>query len=385
MFMANGRAAVIDLSTGDATEQELSGELLLEGSATDVADGLASEHDASLVFGSGLLTGSLIPAACAGLVRSSRGVMPLLGFSGVELKLSGFDFLVVKGESPEPGYIWVRDGVAEFVPSPGIESMDSWARTEKIRSDQGDRRVQVVSAGPWADALRPASALVVSHWLGEDDALLGPEFGSRRLAAVAFRGMGELEVADPEAHLSSALELRSEHLSRLGLSQGLASYWEGAGEEGFSSLLHRTVSCFGCPHPCRSFLKVGEPPTQMSLSEKEPGYLHFDIAALAAASAAGLSAKDLTHAFMACSKAGADLFSLVSAGASSLDAFKGLLAGDADVPRGDRRAAHGSFGSSPVFDECVSLGLCPRYWAKAGLDMAQVRACAEAATGRSIG
>lgn len=382
--MCNGRAAVIDLSTGEATEQELSEDLLLRGAAIELADSLASEHEGSLVLGTGLLTGSLIPAACAGLVRSEKGVVPLLGSAGVELKLSGFDFLVVKGAAPSPGYIWVRDGIAEFVPAPGIESMDAWARTDRIRSDQGDRRVQLVSAGPWGDAARPASSLVANHWLGEDDAFLGAEFGRRGLAAVAFRGMGELEVADPEAHMSSSLMMRADHASRLGASRGLASYWDGADDPAFASLLHRTVSCFGCPHPCRSFLKVNEAPGQMALAKKEPGYLHYDIPALRAASASGFSAEDLTRAFMECSKAGADAFSLISSGADSLRSVMDALAGGVDVAAADRRSVPGSFSSSPVFKECLTLGLCPRYWAKVGLDMAAIRGCAESAVGRSV-
>ncbi|HIJ16599.1 MAG TPA: hypothetical protein HA364_02315, partial [Thermoplasmata archaeon] len=118
MYLCNGRACVVDLSTGESSEQELSEELLMKGSAVRLADSLRKEHGDALVLGTGLLTGSLVPAACAGLISSAKGTMPLLGFAGVELKLAGFDFIVIKGESPEPGYLWARDGIVEFVSSP---------------------------------------------------------------------------------------------------------------------------------------------------------------------------------------------------------------------------------------------------------------------------
>lgn len=384
MYLCNGRAGVIDLFDGKSSEQDLPEGSLMKGSALSVAEELLEEHGDAVVLGTGLLTGSLVPAACAGFVMSGKGTMPLLGFSGVELKLAGFDFMVIKGESPAPGYVWVRDGIAEFVAAPDMPAIDSWARTDKIRSDQGDRRIQVVSVGPWGDAQRPSSSLVVNHWLGEDDAFLGPEFGRRRLAAVAFRGMGEFEVSDAEGHLAASLSLRADHASKLGGSKGLASYWDRAGDSGFSSLLHRVVSCFGCPYPCRSYLKVNEDPGQMALSAGEPGYLHFDLPSLEAAASSGMDFKDATFAFMDCAKAGADPSSVIGAASKDLPGVKAILASGMASPV-DRSSRSGSFRSCAEFDKCMALGLCPRYWAKAGLDMGAVSRCAEPALGHPLG
>ncbi len=382
MFLRNGRAGVLNLSTGESSEHELAEESLTAVSSLEMAESLRREHGDAVVLGTGPLTGSLVPAACAGFICSARGVMPLLGYAGVELKLTGFDFIVIKGAPAVPGYVWARDGIAEFVPYEGMSSMDSWERTERIRADQGDRRIQVVAAGPWGDSLRPGSSLAVSHWLGEDDVSTALEFGRRKLLAVAFRGMGELEVSDPEGHLSACLELRSSHASRLGRSAGLASYWEGAGDSGFSSLLHRVVSCFGCPHPCRSFLKVNEDPRHMALTSTEPGYMQFDVPSLGKAVGAGMGFRDATSAFMECAKAGADPSSVLAAGAT-VESVKGALVSGSALTV-DRPSATGSFRSLATFEECVGLGLCPRYWAKAGLDIDAVSACAEPGLGRPL-
>jgi len=383
MFLCNGRAGIIDLSTGESSEQGLPEDLLHGGDALSIADRLLKEHGDAIVLGTGLLTGSLVPAACAGLLVTAKGTVPLLGLAGVELKLAGFDFLVIKGESPVPGYVWVRDGIAELVSAPGFRAMDSWTRTDRLRTDQGDRRIQVVSAGPWGDDQRWPSSLVVSHWMGEDDVHAGSEFGRRNLAAVAFRGMGELEVSDPDGHLSACLSLRAEHASTLGDSRGLASYWDGAAGDEFSSLVHRHVACFGCPHPCRSFLKVNEDPRQMALSAGEPGYLHFDIASLDAALASGVGPRDATALSMECAKAGADPFSILRSGAADLDSVRKAIA-SGDVAPSDRTSAPGSFRSYPTFDRCMSLGLCPRYYAKVGLDRDALSRCAEPALGAPL-
>lgn len=384
MFLCNGRTCIVDLPAGVSSEQEMPEDLLMKGSAVEVAESLRKEHGDALVLGTGLLTGSLVPAACAGLISSSRGVMPLLGFAGVELKLAGYDFIVVKGESPAPVYLWIRDGIAEVVPAPDMPAMDSWARTDRIRADQGDRRIQVLSAGPSGDAASPSSCVAVNQWLGEDDVFTGPELGRRRLAAVAFRGMGELEVSDAEGHMAASFALREEHASRLGPGAGLASYWDRAADGSFSSLLHRVVSCFGCPHPCRSFLKVNEDPRQMALSAKEPGYMHFDVPSLEAALSSDIDLRDATVAFMECARAGVDPSSVIGSGAKDLEGIRAAIASGPAAPA-DRASAPGSFRSCSTFDECVALGLCPRYWSKAGFDRGAVMDCVEPALGRTIG
>ncbi len=396
MYLRNGRAAIIDLSTGAVSEQELAEDTLLsEMSSIELSSSLSVEHGNALVLGSGLLTGSLVPAACTGMVFSSdesgKGtISPIMGMAGVELKLAGFDFIVVKGESPEAGYLWVRDGIAEFVPLPEMLGMDSWARTDRIRVDQGDRRIQVIASGPLGDARHPSSRLVTNHWLGEDEVGLASAFGKRRLCAVAFRGMGELEVADPEAHFASSVDLQKEHISKLGVSAGLASYFGGADVDHFKNIIHRVIGCFGCPHPCRSYAKVNEAPGKMSMGASEPGYLHYDIISLKTAFDAGIDSSDATRIMMTCSKAGIDPVSALSAlGTDAIGMSVAELVSRASLfGTIDRSNLEGSFikavSDPESYSRIVSLGLCPRYWGKIGLDMSSISSSIESAIGNPL-
>ena len=396
MYLRNGRAAIIDLSTGEVSERELTEDALLgEMSSLELSSSLSVENDGALVLGSGLLTGSLIPAACAGMIFSpdenGKGtISPIMGMAGVELKLSGFDFLVIKGESPEAGYLWVRDGIAEFVQLPDMIEMDSWARTDKIRVDQGDRRIQVIASGPLGDGRHISSRLVTNHWLGEDEVGLASAFGKRRLCAVAFRGMGELEVADPEAHFASSVNLQKDHVMKLGMSEGLASYFRGADVDHFKEIRHRVIGCFGCPHPCRSYAKVNEDPGKMSMGASEPGYLHYDIPSLKTAFDAGIDSMDATRIMMACSKAGVDPISVISAlGKDAIGTDAAQLVSKASLFGAiDRSNLQGSFvravSDSESYSRCVSLGLCPRYWGKVGLDMSSASLSIESAIGKLL-
>ncbi|MBN1677665.1 MAG: hypothetical protein JW880_03925 [Candidatus Thermoplasmatota archaeon] len=393
MNLRNGRAIVFDLHSKTSVEQALPEAKDLEAvSATKVADGLIAQHgNDCLVLGTGVLTGSLVPASCCGIVRCGGQrpkTVPLLGFLGTELKMSGFDFVVIKGVAQSPGYLWIRDGVAEFLESKEMSSMDSWARTDKIRADQGDSKIQVVAAGPWGDAGLGSSQLVTNYWGGEDKVGMAAEFGKRGVSAVAFRGMGELELASPEQHFDEALLLIREHIERLGKSRGLASYSEIAARDDFAKLAHRHVACYGCPFPCRTFLKTSEDPGELRLVSKEPGYLHYDLAALEKAFQLGADASTASEVIATCAKAGAEPVAVMSqmermGKTCTLEEAEEVVGQPAEIPLTGATNFERSFENPREYDECLGLGLCPRYWAKVGYDLEKIASSAGSGLGWS--
>ena len=401
MFLRNGRIGIFDLAKKSMSEDELEEEATWEKlSSVDTADRLASEHgEDAIVLGTGVLTGSFVPAACAGIVRAKpdadgrRRVMPILGFAGFELKLSGFDFVVVKGVAEKPGYLWIRDGNIDFVLSDDMRLKDSWARTDRIRREQGDDKIQVIAGGPWCDMKHPNSQAVVDYWGGEDKAGVGAELGRKNLVAIAMRGMGELELAEPEGHFEDAILLMREQMERLGTSEGLSSYSDVAKRADFKALQHRIVACYGCPFPCRSYLKVEEDPKEFRLVAKEPGYLHFDIPALEKAFEVGLSARDATFALMKCAKAGAEPGAVLewvrrSASKATLEGVDGVLMNPANDARGMIERAGENFERSfelkDHYWDCLGMGLCPRYWSKAGWDKVDIGSFAEDMFGKAV-
>ncbi len=401
MYLRNGRIAIADLGSNEVADQEFAEEATWDSmSSLAIAERLAEEHGQdSIVLGTGVLTGSFVPASCAGIVRAARDadgrqrVMPVMGMAGFELKLSGFDFIVVKGRADKPSYLWVRDGMIDVVEAEDMVKMTSWARSDKIRGDQGDSKIQVVSVGPWGDAGHPQAQAIVEYWGGDDKSGVGSEFGKKNLVAVAFRGMGELELAEPEGHFEDAILLMREQVAKLGENKGLASYTGVAAREDFRKLVHRNIGCYGCPFPCRSYLKVAEDPGELRLVSKEPGYLHYDIPALAKAFELGMDAKEATLALMECAKAGAEPHSALtwaseSSGKVTRQAVLEVLAAPQDAKRGlvDLPPANmeAAFDDIDTYRACLGLGLCPRYWSKVGFDMVQVASFAEDLLGRTV-
>jgi len=400
-YLRNGKIGIYDLSKDESSEQPLEEAVSWESvSSVLIARQLAEEHGKdSIVLATGLLTYSFVPAAAAGLIRGGldpdgrERIMPLLGFAGSELKLTGFDFIVLKGKAETPGYLWVRDGIMEFVRAPDMLETDSWKRIDRIRTEQGDNEIHVAANGPWGDKGLGRSQLVVDYWGGEDKVGMGGDLGRKGIAAIAFRGMGELDVAEPEGHFEDAILLMREHVEKLGKSSGLASYAKVAEREDFRKLVHRNVACYGCPYPCRSFAKVEEDPKELRLLTKEPGYLHFDVPALEKAFEVGLDARTATKALVMCAKAGAEPWSVLSlasrAGKASLESVQANLsdvagARDAGGVNGPPGNFEKSFDDPEDYKRCLGLGLCPRYWAKVGFDMAVIGTFAEATVGRTL-
>lgn len=391
MYLRNGRIGVFDLSNKESSEEVLEEANTWDGiSAVRISQALLDRHGpASLVLATGALTASFVPASCCGFIRTSGAspkISPLLGFAGVELKLSGFDFVVLKGRAEKPGYLWVRDGIIEFSESDEMRSMNAWARTDRVRADQGDSKIQVIAVGPWGDAMSPASQLVTDYWGGEDKVGMAAEFGRRGLLAVAFRGMGELEIAEPEGHFEEALLLMREQVARLGDNKGLASYFDGAAREDFGRLVHRHVGCYGCPFPCRTYVKVDEDPRELRLESREPGYLHYDIPALETAFGLGLDARSATLLLRGCSKAGVEPVAAAKrlAEEEKLSGGYDLSISDmhaADLPNAGAKNFERAFAEEEEYLAALGLGLCPRYWSKAGWDLMSIAPFAESAFG----
>ena len=147
-YLSSNKIAVIDLGSAEIVEEELDDGLVKEriGGA-----GITSylyhqyEKDDPVVIGSGLLTGTLVPGAALAVMtaKSPRtGTLchaPLTLYAGMELKYSGFDYLVIKGQSEKPVYLWLHDGIADIQGAEDLWGKDCWESTEGVRKS-GRRR-----------------------------------------------------------------------------------------------------------------------------------------------------------------------------------------------------------------------------------------------------
>lgn len=120
------------------------------------------------------------------------------GYFGPELKFAGFDAIVVSGAADAPVYIWINDGEIEIRDGAGLWGLDNWETLVRLREETGEAKVQVVSIGPAGERLVPFACLQndLEHFNGRTG--MGAVMGSKNLKAIAVRGTGKLEMAEPE-------------------------------------------------------------------------------------------------------------------------------------------------------------------------------------------
>lgn len=343
-YLSSNKIAVIDLGSAEIVEEELEEGLVKEriGGA-----GITSylyhqyEKDDPIVIGSGLLTGTLVPGAALAVVtaKSPRtGTVchaPLTLYAGMELKYSGFDYLVIKGQSEKPVYLWLHDGIADIHGAEDLWGKDVWESTEGVRKVVGDDLVQVLAIGPAGESGSDLAAVSINFWASGDRWGFGKVFGQKRLKLIAVRGMGLLEIAEPEEFLGQCREWLEQikggaWAGKKGMVEMASALGEPEMETWLSPIVHRHKSCFNTPYATNTFVFLDEAPALMKETEKgEPGFLISDLGGLLGFKKMGLSAVDSGRVFTACAKLGLDPEAIsqlgLKSGLKDLEGIKAFL------------------------------------------------------------
>ncbi len=172
----------------------------LEQELDPACDPLGPEN--LLIFGVGPLTGSLLPASAYYTVTAKSPLTGILGDSaagghfGAEMKMTGFDQIVITGRSEDWIYLWITEQGAEFRDSSDLLGLGVAAATTAIRKAHRDHTAQVAGIGTAGENQVLYAAIVSSGNRVNGRTGMGAVMGSKRLKAVAVRGTRSLEVAD---------------------------------------------------------------------------------------------------------------------------------------------------------------------------------------------
>ncbi|MBW1780463.1 MAG: hypothetical protein JRL30_06955 [Deltaproteobacteria bacterium] len=320
-YLASDKIGIVDLATREIIEEELDDDLVLEkiggaGITKALYDRFADEEP--IVLGTGLLTGSLVPGSALGMITAKSPLTgkvshaPLNLDAGMELKYSGFDYIVIKGTSEKPAYLWVHDGIADLNDADDVWGKDVWAATDHIRDLMGDDLIQVLGIGEAGEKGSELAQICINYWQSGDRVGFGSLFGKKNLKLIAIRGMGLLEIAEPEEFVENCAELLSAVKSGpITTSRGIAAMAAALGEEDMGEwlkpLTHKHMACFNTPLPTNTFVFLDEDATLLEETKaEEPGVLLTDIFPLLVFKRLGLSAPDACHILRACAKYGID-------------------------------------------------------------------------------
>jgi len=158
-----------------------------------------------LIYAVGAVTSTIVPCAASKFgVFSKSPESNLLGEAystgqwGAELRMAGYDILVIKGKASKPSYLWIDDESVQIMDASHLWGTTIWETEETIRNDLGDQLVRVSAIGPAGEKLVRFACLLNDHFRAAGRTGLGAVAGSKNLKAVALRGTHDINVAAPE-------------------------------------------------------------------------------------------------------------------------------------------------------------------------------------------
>jgi aldehyde:ferredoxin oxidoreductase len=241
-----------------------------------------------LIFGTGPLTGSLLPASAYFTVTAKSPLTGILGDSaaggqfGAALKRTGCDQVIITGKMEELGYLMITDEDIGIVACPEYRGKSILETTASIRKRYRDHSIEVAAIGPAGEKMVQFSTIVSSGNRVNGRTGMGAVMGSKNIKAVAVTGTRSVEVADTITFLSLVGEMEEairrhpeyEKRYRLGTTmlmkdlnglgilptnhfqQGVCSYVDGvSGETLAEKYKVKNKACFNCNLHCSRYYR----------------------------------------------------------------------------------------------------------------------------------
>ncbi len=210
-----GKLLFVDLSTGSIREEALKeedarnfiggyglGAKVLFDMVKPGADPLGPENVVGFIPGLLTATGTYMSGrymvvskspVTGGFNDANSG-----GYFGPELKRAGYDGVFVSGEAASPVYIWINDGKVEIRDASKLWGMDSKEVELALKELTGEPKLRAAVIGPAGEKLSLMAGIMNDGHRAAARGGTGAVMGSKKLKALAVRGTGTIEIADPE-------------------------------------------------------------------------------------------------------------------------------------------------------------------------------------------
>jgi len=236
MFGWTGRTVIIDLSDNSVTEQKTEkadvkpflggrgiGAKWISELVEPTADPLSPEN--ILVFSTGPVTGSSMPMSghfCISTKSPLTGTIfdsNVGGSFGTELKLAGFDSLIIKGKAQEPVIIQIYDEEVEILSADYL-----WRKNIEESTDLLEKKGKVLCIGRAGEKMVPMASMANDRIYSSGRGGAGAVAGSKNLKGLVVKGTNKIEIADTQKLEKSIDKVERLIVANPPASKGLAKY-----------------------------------------------------------------------------------------------------------------------------------------------------------------
>lgn len=189
--------------------------------------------ESPLLFLNGPLSGTAGPAVgrftiCARSPATGLwGESNCGGFWGAQLRMTGFDGLLLRGRADHPIYLSIIGDQITIEDASHLWGLETYQAQDVVRSELGSDSISVATIGPAGENLIPFSLILCDHGRVAGRTGMGAVMGSKNLKAIAVKGNRKIPLVHPDRYeaIRSAAnrDLRDDPVSRVARELGTAS------------------------------------------------------------------------------------------------------------------------------------------------------------------
>lgn len=304
-----------------------------------------------LIFATGPLTGTMASTGgrysviTKGPLTGAIACSNSGGYWGAELKMAGWDMVILEGRSPKPVYLYVENDRAELVDAADLWGKTTWETEPALKRKHQDPQLRVSCIGRAGENQVLYAAVINDLHRAAGRSGVGAVMGSKNLKAIAVRGtQGVAGIKNPVAFMRATTAAKKVLADNAVTGEGLPKYgtqvlmnvinevgamptrnhrdvqFEGAKDISAEAMLEprktdgkanlvTNQACFGCTIACGRISKIDE--THYTVINRPEywgasGGLEYE-AAWALGSANGVNDLEaLTYANFLCNEDGMD-------------------------------------------------------------------------------
>ena len=172
--------------------------------------------DNKLIFANGPLTGTPVPCGARYMVVTKGALTNAIttsnsgGHWGPELKFAGYDLLIVEGQAAKPCYLFIYDDRVEIRDAAQYWGKGVIETEDGLREELGIPAMRVSSIGPAGENLVRFACIMNDKHRAAGRSGVGAVMGSKNLKAIAVRGTGGVDIAEPDNFMKAVWDMRAE-------------------------------------------------------------------------------------------------------------------------------------------------------------------------------